>query len=123
MERICQDESERNAFLDHLNAKIDEIDLSPRQKSLLKEDIANIRICYDQVEFAKVIVQIVNSGIPVISLYSVCELHKPCATVPRCSLELAKRFVNFDDVKTAYCKEHQMISCASVDGLSGFIYR
>ena len=52
------------------------------------------------------------------SLYSVCELHKPCATVPRCSLELAKRFVNFDDVKTAYCKEHQMISCASVDGLS-----
>lgn len=52
------------------------------------------------------------------SLYSVCELHKPCATAPRCSLELAKRFVNFDDVKTAYCKEHQMISCASVDGLS-----
>ena len=51
------------------------------------------------------------------SLYSVCELHKPCATAPRCSLELAKRFVNFDDVKTAYCKEHQMISCASVDGL------
>lgn len=50
------------------------------------------------------------------SLYSVCELH--CATAPRCSLELAKRFVNFDDVKTAYCKEHQMISCASVDGLS-----
>lgn len=52
------------------------------------------------------------------SLYSVCELHKPCATAPRCSLKLAKRFVNFDDVKTAYCKEHQMISCASVDGLS-----
>ena len=52
------------------------------------------------------------------ALYSVCELHKPCATIPRCSLESAKRFVNFDDVKTAYCKEHQMISCASVDGLS-----
>ena len=49
MERICLDEAERNAFLEHLNAKIDEIDLSPRQKSLLKEDIANIRICYDQV--------------------------------------------------------------------------
>ena len=57
------------------------------------------------------------------SLCSVCELHKPCATTPRCSWEPAKRFVNFDDVKTAYCKEHQMISCASVDGLSGFIYR
>lgn len=52
------------------------------------------------------------------SLWSVCELHKPCATTPRCSWEPAKRFVNFDDVKTAYCKEHQMISCASVDGLS-----
>lgn len=52
------------------------------------------------------------------SLYSVCELHKPCATNPRCSLEPARRFVNFDDVKTAYCKEHQMISCASVDGLA-----
>ena len=52
------------------------------------------------------------------SLYSVCELHKPCATTPRCSLEPARRFVNFDDVKTAYCKEHQMISCASVDGLA-----
>ena len=26
--------------------------------------------------------------------------------------------MNFDDVKTAYCKEHQVISCASVDGLS-----
>lgn len=50
MERICLDEAERNAFLEHLNAKIDEIDLSPRQKSLLKEDIANIRICYDQVD-------------------------------------------------------------------------
>ena len=25
---------------------------------------------------------------------------------------------NVDDVKTAYCKEHQVISCASVDGLS-----
>ena len=49
MERICQDEAERNAFLDHLNAKIEDIDLSPRQKSLLKEDIVNIRICYDQV--------------------------------------------------------------------------
>ena len=57
------------------------------------------------------------------SLCSVCELHKPCARTPRCSWEPAKRFVNFDDVKTAYCKEHQMISCASVDGLSGFIYR
>ena len=52
------------------------------------------------------------------SLCSVCELHKPCATTPRCSWEPAKRFVNFDDVKTAYCKEHQVISCASVDGLS-----
>lgn len=52
------------------------------------------------------------------SLCSVCELHKPCATTPRCSLEPARRFVNFDDVKTAYCKEHQMISCASVDGLA-----
>ena len=50
MERICLDEAERNAFLEHLNAKIDEIDLSPRQKSLLKEDIAYIRICYDQVD-------------------------------------------------------------------------
>lgn len=50
MERICLDEAERNAFLEHLNAKIDEIDLSPRQKSLLKEDIANIRICYEQVD-------------------------------------------------------------------------
>lgn len=50
MERICLDEAERNAFLEHLNAKIDEIDLSPRQKSLLKEDIENIRICYDQVD-------------------------------------------------------------------------
>ena len=50
MERICLDEAERNVFLDHLNAKIDEIDLSPRQKSLLKEDIVNIRICYDQVD-------------------------------------------------------------------------
>lgn len=50
MERICLDEAERNAFLEHLNTKIDEIDLSPRQKSLLKEDIANIRICYDQVD-------------------------------------------------------------------------
>ena len=49
MERICQDEAERNAFLDHLNAKIEDIDLSPRQKSLLKEDIVNIRICFDQV--------------------------------------------------------------------------
>ena len=49
MERICQDEAERNAFLDHLNAKIEDVDLSPRQKSLLKEDIVNIRICYDQV--------------------------------------------------------------------------
>lgn len=49
------------------------------------------------------------------SLCSVCELHKPCATTPRCSWEPA---VNFDDVKTAYCKEHQVISCASVDGLS-----
>lgn len=38
------------------------------------------------------------------SLCSVCELHKPCATTPRCSWEPAKRFVNFDDVKTAYCK-------------------
>ncbi len=36
------------------------------------------------------------------SLCSVCELHKPCATTPRCSWEPAKRFVNFDDVKTAY---------------------
>lgn len=52
------------------------------------------------------------------SLCSVCELHKPCATIPRCSWEPAKRFVNFDDVKTAYCKERQVISCASVDGLS-----
>lgn len=52
------------------------------------------------------------------SLCSVCELHKPCATMRRCSWEPAKRFVNFDDVKTAYCKEHQVISCASVDGLS-----
>lgn len=52
------------------------------------------------------------------SLCSVCELHKPCATTPRCSWEPAKRFVNFDDVKTAYCKEHQVISYASVDGLS-----
>lgn len=52
------------------------------------------------------------------SLCSVCELHKPCATTPRCSWESAKRFVNFDDVKNAYCKEHQVISCASVDGLS-----
>lgn len=52
------------------------------------------------------------------SLCSVCDLHKPCATTPRCSWEPAKRFVNFDDVKTAYCKEHQVISCASVDGLS-----
>lgn len=52
------------------------------------------------------------------SLCSVCELHKPCATTPRCSWEPAKRFVNFDDVKTSYCKEHQVISCASVDGLS-----
>ena len=52
------------------------------------------------------------------SLCSVCELHKPCATTPRCSWKPAKRFVNFDDVKTAYCKEHQVISCASVDGLS-----
>ena len=52
------------------------------------------------------------------SLCSVCELHKPCATTPRCSWEPAKRFVNFDDVKTAYCKEHLVISCASVDGLS-----
>ena len=42
------------------------------------------------------------------SLCSVCELHKPCATTPRCSWEPAKRFVNFDDVKTAYCKEHQV---------------
>lgn len=50
MERICLDEAERNAFLTHLNARIDEIDLSPRQKSLLKEDIVNIRICYDQVD-------------------------------------------------------------------------
>lgn len=50
MERICLDEAERNAFLDQLNAKIDEIDVSPRQKSLLKEDIGNIRICYDQVD-------------------------------------------------------------------------
>ena len=50
MERICLDEAVRNAFLEHLNAKIDEIDLSPRQKSLLKEDIENIRICYDQVD-------------------------------------------------------------------------
>lgn len=49
MERICQDEAERNAFLDHLNAKIEDVDLSPRQKSLLKEDIVNIRICFDQV--------------------------------------------------------------------------
>ena len=49
MERICLDEAERNAFLDHLNAKIEDIDLSPRQKSLLKEDIVNIRICFDQV--------------------------------------------------------------------------
>lgn len=52
------------------------------------------------------------------SLCSVCELHKPCATMRRCSWEPAKRFVNFDDVKTAYSKEHQVISCASVDGLS-----
>lgn len=52
------------------------------------------------------------------SLCSVCELHKPCATTPRCSWKPVKRFVNFDDVKTAYCKEHQVISCASVDGLS-----
>ena len=50
MERICLDEAERNVFLDHLNARIDEIELSPRQKSLLKEDIVNIRICYDQVD-------------------------------------------------------------------------
>lgn len=49
MERICLDEAERNAFLEHLNAKIEDIDLSPRQKSLLKEDIVNIRICFDQV--------------------------------------------------------------------------
>ena len=49
MERICLDEAERNVFLDHLNARIDEIELSPRQKSLLKEDIVNIRICDDQV--------------------------------------------------------------------------
>lgn len=52
------------------------------------------------------------------SLCSVCELHKPCATMRRCSWEPAKRFVNFDDVKTAYYKEHQVISCTSVDGLS-----
>lgn len=32
MERIYLDEAERNAFLTHLNARIDEIDLSPCPK-------------------------------------------------------------------------------------------
>lgn len=27
------------------------------------------------------------------SLCSVCELHKPCATIPRCSWEPAKRYL------------------------------
>ena len=40
------------------------------------------------------------------SIYSVGELTNPCASTPRCSLEPASRFENFDDVKTAYCKEH-----------------
>lgn len=29
------------------------------------------------------------------SLYSVCELHKPCATNPRCSLEPSKTICEF----------------------------
>lgn len=51
-------------------------------------------------------------------LHSVCELHKPCAVVPRCQQATTKRFVNFDDVKTSFCIEHRMESCSSVDGLS-----
>ena len=51
-------------------------------------------------------------------LCTVCELHKPCAIVPRCSLDTSKRFVNFDEVKTEFCKKHKMESCSSVDGLS-----
>lgn len=35
-------------------------------------------------------------------LNSICELHKPCATIPRCSQHGIRRFVNFDEVKTRY---------------------
>lgn len=51
-------------------------------------------------------------------LCAICELHKPCAIVPRCQQNTKKRFVNFDDVKTVFCREHKMESRSSVDGLS-----
>jgi len=56
-------------------------------------------------------------------LNSICELHKPCATTPRCSYLGVRRYVNLDDVKTSYCSRHGIASCASVDGMTALADR
>lgn len=49
LQRLCEDDVQRTVFFDNLDSKIEELDLPPRQKSLLKGDIVNIRICFDEV--------------------------------------------------------------------------
>lgn len=50
LQRLLQDGENRNVFLENLNQKIEELDFSPRQKSLIKGDLENIRICFDEVD-------------------------------------------------------------------------
>ena len=50
LQRLCEDDVQRAVFFDTLDGKIEELDLPPRQKSLLKGDIVNIRICFDEVD-------------------------------------------------------------------------
>lgn len=50
LQRLCEDDVQRAVFLENLDSKIDGMDLPPRQKSLLKRDIMNIQICFDEVD-------------------------------------------------------------------------
>lgn len=50
LQRLIQDEEVRNDFLENLSQKIEELDFSPRQKSFIKGDLENIRICFDEVD-------------------------------------------------------------------------
>lgn len=49
LQRLIQDDETRNDFMVNLSQKIDELDFSPRQRSLIKGDLENIRICFDEV--------------------------------------------------------------------------